>query len=307
MQAKIDRQERIIAVLGAAGQQGGAVARHLLAAGWTVRALTRDPHKPAAQALAAAGAQVVQADNEDQASLERAMQGAYGAFSVQNFWLPGVGTEGEVRQGKNAAQAAREAGVRHFVYSSVGAAHRGMGQAHFASKLAIEEHVKALGLPYTILRPVAFMDNYNWQRAGITNGTFTGMGLPPGKTVQVLAADDIGAFAALIFSNPQQFLGKTVELAGDELTEDQVAEAFSRVIGRPVQVAAPSRPVGAGASPEMEAMNRFFQGKGYDADIPALRRIYPGLHTFEQWLRETGWENARPEPMPPAGSGWGSA
>jgi len=307
MSAEDSKREKIIVVTGATGQQGGAVARHLLAGGWKVRALTRDVQKPAAQALKAAGAEVVRADNEDRASLERAMQGAYGVFSVQNFWLPGVGAEGEVRQGKNAADAAKAAGIQHFVYSSVGAAHRGMGQAHFTSKFEIEEYIKALGLPYTILRPAFFMDNYNWQRAGITNGVFTGLGLPPDKTLQMMAADDVGAFAARIFAGPQRFLGQTIELAGDELTEPQIAEAFSRVIGRPVQAAAPAAPEGAEPSPEMAAMHRFFSGKGYDADIPAVRRIYPGLRTFEQWLHETGWENAQPEPLPPAGSRWGES
>jgi len=149
------------------------------------------------------------------------------------------------------------------------------------------------------------MDNYNWQRAGITNGTFTGFGLPPDKPLQMLAVDDIGAFAALAFANPQRFLGQTIELAGDELTEPRIAGAFSRVIGRPVRVAVPDGSQGAEPSPEREAMLRFFSGKAYDADIAALRRIYPRLHTFEQWLRETGWENAQPEPLPPSGSRWG--
>src|SRR5512133_711119 len=119
----IERENKIIVVTGAAGKQGGAVARHLLSKGWKVRGLTRDLNKPAAQALRSAGAEMVRADNDDRVSLDRAMQGAYGAFSVQNFWIPGVGAEGEVRQGKNVADAAKAAGIRHFVYSSVGAAH----------------------------------------------------------------------------------------------------------------------------------------------------------------------------------------
>jgi uncharacterized protein YbjT (DUF2867 family) len=97
--------------------------------------------------------------------LQAAFRGAYGAFSVQNFWLPNVGAEGEVRQGKLVTDAAGAAGVRHFVYSSVGAAHRGMGQAHFATKWEIEQYIHSSTLPYTIFRPAMFMDNYNWQRA----------------------------------------------------------------------------------------------------------------------------------------------
>jgi len=294
--------EKIISVTGATGQQGGAAARHLLAKGWNVRALTRDPSKPAAQALAAAGAEIVQADNDDRASLDRAMQGAYGAFSVQNFWLPGVGAGGEIRQGKNIADAAKAAGIEHFVYSSVGAAHRGMGQAHFASKWEIEQYVQSLGLPYTILRPVAFMDNYNWQRAAITNGTFTGWGLRPDKGLQLIAADDIGAVADLVFAHPQDYLGKTLEIAGDELTEQQIAATFTRVIERPVKLAQPSLSEGAQPTAEQVAMFQFFNDQGYDADIAGLRRICPGLLTFEGYLRKNGWENA--EPMPPGDQPW---
>src|SRR5512145_1992688 len=171
--------DKIIAVTGATGQQGGAVARKLLADGWKVRALTRDANKPAAQELASLGAEVVPGDMENRAELAAAFKGAYGVFSVQNFWLPGVGFEGEIRQGKNVADAARAAGVQHLVYSSVGAAHRGMGQKHFESKWMIEQHIHALGIPHTILRPAAFFDNFNWERAFLLNGVFNAMGLRP--------------------------------------------------------------------------------------------------------------------------------
>jgi uncharacterized protein YbjT (DUF2867 family) len=297
--------DKIIAVTGAAGQQGGAVARHLLAKGWKVRALTRDTGKPAAQALAAAGAELVAADNDDRASLEQALQGAYGVFSVQNYWLPNVGKEGEVRQGKHVADAAKAAGLQHLVYSSVGAAHRGEGQGHFESKWDIEQYLHTLGVPYTILRPVAFMENYFWQRAGITNGTFSGWGLRPDKGLQLIAVADVAVFAGMAFANPGEFLGKTIELAGDELTEAEIAAALTHVIGRPVAVAQRSAPEGGQPSPEQLAMFRFFNGRGYDADIPALRQQHAGLRTFVQWLRETGWEGAAPEPMPAQGASWG--
>ncbi|HEX9333930.1 MAG TPA: NmrA family NAD(P)-binding protein, partial [Anaerolineales bacterium] len=129
---------KMIAVTGATGQQGGAVARKLLADGWKVRALTRDVNKPAAQELASLGAELVAGDMENSAELDSAFKGAYGVFSVQNFWLPNVGFEGEIKQGKNVAEAAKAASIQHLVYSSVGAAHRGMGQKHFESKWIIE-------------------------------------------------------------------------------------------------------------------------------------------------------------------------
>ena len=294
---------RIIAVTGATGQQGGAVARKLLADGWKIRALTRDVDKPAAQALAQAGAELVAGDMDDRSQLDAAFKGVYGVFSVQNFWLPNVGFDGEIRQGKKVADAAKAAGVQHLVYSSVGAAHRGMGQKHFESKWIIEQHIHSIELPYTILRPAAFFENFNWERASIVNGTFNALGLLPGKERQLIAVDDIGVFVALAFANPDQYLGKTIELAGDALTESQLADTFAKVIGRPVKLTMPTGG-GWGSEEEMKAMFNFFNGEAYDADIPALRKLHPGLLTFEEYLRKNGWENAEPIPMS-ENSGWG--
>ncbi len=287
----MNRSDKTIVVSGATGQQGGAVARHLLAGGWRVRALVRDPEKPSARALAAGGAELIQGDFNDPSSLGRALSGAHGAFSVQNFWLPDVGPEGEVRQGKNLADAANSAGVRHFVYTSVGGAERRTGIPHFESKWRIEQHIQALGLAATIFRPVFFMDNYNRSRPQIFSGTFETRGLRPERTLQLIAVDDIGAFVRLAFERPEEFLGRALELAGDELTEAEIVAAFSRVIGRPVSVV-PASPSPWNTGPEAEKTTRWFNEEGYKADIAALRRIYPGLQTFEQYLRRSGWENA---------------
>jgi uncharacterized protein YbjT (DUF2867 family) len=296
--------DKIIAVTGATGQQGGAVARKLLAEGWDVRALTRDLDKPAAQELASLGAELVPGDMDNRAELEAAFQGAYGVFSVQNFWLPNVGFDGEIRQGKNVADAAKAADVQHLVYSSVGAAHRGMGQKHFDSKWIIEQHIQSINVPFTILRPVAFFENFNWERAFILNGMFNAIGLRPEKERQLIAVEDMAVFVALVFANPEEYIGKTLELAGDALTESQLAETFTKVIGRPVKLSLPTGERGWGDQDEMTAMFNFFNGEAYDADIPALRKIHPGLLTLEQWLRKNGWENAEPVPMPEKGS-WG--
>ena len=295
--------DKIIAVTGATGQQGGAVARKLLADGWQVRALTRDAGKPAAQALAALGAQLMPGDMDNREELASAFRGAYGVFSVQNFWLPTVGFDGEIRQGKNVADAAKAAGVKLLVYSSVGAAHRGMGQKHFESKWIIEQYIHTLGTPYAILRPAAFMDNHNWSRPAILNGTLSSMGISPEKTVQTIAVEDIAVFAALAFADPEKYLGRTLELAGDELTEQQTAQIFSKVIGRPITLAVPGAGPRRRTDDEMKAMFDFFNGEGYTADIPALRKLHPGLLLLEQYLRKNGWENAQPVPAS-ANSGW---
>ncbi|MEP6896807.1 MAG: NmrA family NAD(P)-binding protein, partial [Chloroflexota bacterium] len=236
--------------------------------------------------------------------LDTAFKGAYGVFSVQNFWLPTVGFDGEVRQGKLVADAAKAAGVQHLVFSSVGSAHRGMGQKHFESKWLIEQYIHTLDIPYTILRPVAFFENFNWERANILNGTFNAMGLRPEKERQLIAVEDIAVFVLLALSDPKSYLGKTIELAGDELTETQTAEVFSKVIGRPVTLTAPTPGAGRRSEEEMIAMFNFFNGQGYDADIASLRRLHPGLLSLERYLRKNGWENQEPIPMPEKAA-WG--
>ena len=279
-------KKEMILVTGATGQQGGAATRHLLAKGWPVRALTRDPNSPAAQALAEAGCQVVQGDLDDRASLDHALNGVYGIYSMQT---PFMGVDVEERQGKAMADAADAAGVQHFVYASVGGAERNTGIPHFESKWQIERHVRSLGLSATVLRPVYFMDNLNWQRSQILSGTLTSMGMDPDKPLHLIAADDIGAFAVLAFENPQEYLGQAIELAGDSLTEPQFADVFAKVIGRPVDLVQPEEPP---AYPDMVTMVNWFNEKGYEADIPALRVRHPGLMTFETWLRKNGWGNA---------------
>ena len=280
----MSNSEKTIVVIGATGQQGGATARHLLAQGWRVRALTRDPQGAAAQALAAAGAEVVSGNLDDRASLDQAFAGAYGVFSVQNFWLPDVGAAGEVRQGKTVADAAKAAAVRHFVYTSVGGAERRTGLSHFDSKWQIEAYIRSLGLPATILRPVFFMENLTSPMMGPRDGVLANA-LRPATLLQMIAVDDIGFFAALAFAQPQEFTGKAIELAGDSLTMPQVAETMSRVTGQPVQfVEVPLEQVAA-FSQETADMLAWFNDHGYEADIAALRKLNPGLQTFEKFLR----------------------
>lgn len=285
--------DRLVLVTGATGKQGGAAARHLLRQGFRVRALTRDPDKPAARALAAQGAQVVRGDLDDIRSVEPALRDAYGVFAVQNFWETGY--EREVRQGIALADAANAADVRHFVYASVASAHRHTGLAHFESKWEIEEHIRASGMPATVLRPVFFMENWETPalRDAIMGGTLA-QPLTPDRNFQQIDADDVGAFAAMVFERRDEWLGRAIDLASDERPIAEIAETFGRVIGRPVRyVQVTWEQFRQAAGEEYERMYRWFEGVGYDADIAALRRIAPQLTTFEQYLRAHGWEGAR--------------
>ena len=289
--------ERLIVVTGATGKQGGAVARSLLDRGFRIRALTRNPQKPEAQALADRGAEVVQGDmEEDRSAMERALEGAYGVFSVQNYWETGY--DGEVQQGKTVADAAKAAGVEHFVYSSVGSAHRQTGLSHFESKWEVENHVRELDLRYTILRPVFLMQNWEMMRGMVLGGTLA-QPLDPDKPFQQVAVEDIGAFAAIAFENPERWIGREVDLAGDEPTMPEIAETFGRVIGREVSYyQVPWDQFEEQMGEEITVMYRWFNDMGYEADIAALQQEYPELTTFERYLRAHGWEGAEV----PAGS-----
>src|SRR5215203_2931750 len=286
----VSNEKRVILVSGATGQQGGATARNLLEWGFAVRALTRDTEKAAARELAKLGAEVVSGDLEDRASIERVLEGVYGVFSVQHFME--VGVEGEVRQGVLLADAARAAGIEHLVYSSVGSAHRETGIPHFESKWEIEEHVRASGVPYTVLRPVFFMQNWEFMREPILGGTLP-QPLDPDKPLQMIDAWDIGVFAAMAFEDPGRWMGREVDLAGDEMTMPEVAGTFSRVIGRNVEYfQVPWEGFEEQMGEEGTVMYRWFNAVGYEANIAALSDDYPGLTSLEQYLRAHGWENA---------------
>jgi uncharacterized protein YbjT (DUF2867 family) len=295
--------DKIVLVAGATGRQGGAVIRYLLAKGWKLRALTRNPSNAAAQDLARQGVEVVQGNLEDPASLDRAVRGAYGVYSVQDFWS--VGAKREVLQGKNLADAAKKAKVEHFVYSSVGGAERNSGIDHWESKWEVEKYIRGLGLPATILRPVAFMENYYIDQVEI--GILQGKLIDPiraDKPYQTIAADDIGAFAALAFDRPRDFIGLELEIAGSELTNPEAAQVFSRVLGRPVRFKRlPMLLVRLFLGREFYQMFRWFNATGFKADVAGLRRRFPEVHlqTLEEWLRNEGWHKRARRVQAPTG------
>src|SRR5262244_4204253 len=270
---------------------------------WRLRALVFKADNATVEKLTEQGLDVVRGDLEDLASLERAVRGVYGVYSVQDFWS--VGTKREVRQGKNIADAAKRAGVEHFVYSSAGGAERRSGIDHFESKWEIENHIRKLGLPATMIRPVAFMENYYVDQVEI--GILKGKLMDPiraDKPYQTIASSDIGAFVALAFDRPKEFIGEAVEIAGSELTNPEAAQVFSRVLGKPVKFQRLPMPiVRLFLGKEFYQMFRWFNAAGFQADIAALRRRYPEIHlqTLEEWLRNEGWHKRARHLQPPKG------
>jgi uncharacterized protein YbjT (DUF2867 family) len=279
--------EQIILVTGATGNQGGAVARHLLQRGkFKVRAMVRDEHKPAAQALQQAGAELVQADFNDRASLDLAVKGVYGVFSMQDFR---EGAEVEIRHGRALADAANAAGIQHFVYSSVGSAERNTGIPHFDSKFQVEEYIRSIGLPHTILRPVFFFYNYNGMRSMVEAGTLF-QPLSPDTKLQQLSEEDYGAMVAEVFERPADFMKREIEVASVEMTMPEIAAAFSRVLGNPInyqQISFEAFEQKAGE--EVTIMFRWFENVGYRADLAQSKRDFPAPTDFESYLRDCGW------------------
>lgn len=288
----MDISDKVILVSGATGHQGGAVARSLIEAGWKVRIFSRSLDKPAAQDLIGLGAQAVQGDFENVASLQKAMAGCYGAYSVQDFYQ--AGEDGEVRQGKNFARVAKDAGVRHFVYSSVGSADKNTGIPHFMTKWRIEQYIRDLEMPCTIVRPVYFMDNFwTYQKDQILSGTLN-FPLPPQRTLQMIAVSDIGDVVAACFQNPEKFVGQAFDLAGDELTIPQAARYIGETIGREVRYSQQSLDTLWQQMPELAKMYQWFNDVGYSTNIAACRTICP-LLDFRGYLLQSQWAKVRVE------------
>ncbi len=280
----------VVLVTGATGQQGGAVARELLARGHKVRAMTRKPDGDNAKALAELGAEVVQGDLDDAASLERAIDGAWGVFAVQNSWEAGV--EGEEEQGKRTAEIAKQAGVQHFVYTSVGSAHRETGIPYFDNKWRVEETVRELGFPsYTIIRPVFFMDNFlsPWFKPGIDEGKLM-IAIKPDTVVQMIAVADIGKYGQQAFERHEELNGRAIDIAGDEHTMPETAEIIGRAAGKTITfVQMPIEEVRT-FSGDYALMLEWFDRAGFDVDIPALAKEH-GIRgtTFGKWTAKATW------------------
>jgi len=282
-------KSKVILVTGATGHQGGAALRHLREGGYSCRALTRDPSKPAARALIGHGIEVVRGDMEDPASLLRALDGVYGVYAVQSPHEDGV--EAEIRQGFHLVDAAQRSRISQFVYSSVGSADRNTGIPHFDSKFRIEEHLRGAGMRFTILRPVFFMENWLGMRPAIDGGVLA-LPLDPETRLQMIAVDDIGGFVAMAFEHPGKWQDRAVDIAGDERSMTALAQSFSRAGARDVayrQVSWDAFEANAGR--EMTKMYRWFEEVGYHVDISAVRQEYPKLTTFDRWLNQT-WRPA---------------
>lgn len=280
------RMPQLIAVSGITGKQGGAVARHLLAAGFRVRGLTRSITSDRARRLATQGVEMVLCDLNQPTSIPAAVEGACGVFSVQNYYEKGVGYAGEIRQGCALADAAKAAGVQHFVQSTMATASGSEFVHHFQSKFEIERHIDRIGLPHTFLGTVWFMDNlFDPSLGGETNIAVIAGTLGRNRPFEMLAIDDLGAIAAQVFRAPERFMGRKIDIASDRKTIDEVRADFLHVIGRsPPRYRLPNALMRMLHS-DFAAQLRWQKRYGWSFPLEAAREIHPGMQDLVTFLR----------------------
>lgn len=274
--------QRTILVTGATGQQGGSLARLLLQKEHKVYALTRNAQSSSAQDLRNRGANIMKGDLDDSDSLEHAVK------DVESVFLMGTpfedGTEGEIRRGKLMADIAEENGIDHLVYSSVANADKNTGIPHFESKYKVEQHIKNLGIPYSIIGPTFFMENL--LGPGLEQGQLA-LPLSPSATLQQSALEDIAEFSALVLERREPFLGKRIDIASDEVTGEQATNILSNVLGYTVRyVPVPLEQIYQG-NEDMARMYEWYEKVGTGIDISALHQEYPEVKwlTFRDWAK----------------------
>jgi uncharacterized protein YbjT (DUF2867 family) len=305
--------KKIIAVVGATGAQGGGLARAALAdpdGGFAVRALTRDPSKEAAVSLADQGAEVVQADLDDEASLRTAFEGAHGAYCVTNFWEHFSGDK-EVEQAGNLARAAKAAGIEHAIWSTFEDTRAWVPLdddrmptlqghykvAHFDAKAEANRFFTDLGVPTTFLLTSAYFENFiffGWGPARGEDGVFA-VTYPMGdKKLPMIGVEDIGRSAYGIFKAGPEYVGKTVGIAAEHPTGAEIAAAFTKALGEEVRYNdVPADVYRSFGFPGADDIGNMFQFKrdfndDYNAarSLDFSRRLDPDLQTLDAWLAE---------------------
>ncbi|KAJ5329021.1 hypothetical protein N7452_009411 [Penicillium brevicompactum] len=290
-----------VLITGATGKQGGSVIDNLLKkqAPFKILAVTRDINSAAAKKLAQKSDQItlIEGNLDDPAAIfENAKRQwstpVWGVFSVQAV---NPRNDDEKRQGIALVDESIKQDVKFFVYSSVDrhgsdSDHNPTPVPHFIHKHEIEAHLKAKtehgGMDWTILRPVAFFENFTPDYFGKVFTTAWKMSLK-GKPLQVIATGDIGFFAAAAFMNPEASKNHAISLAGDELTFEEMAQTFKRLTGKNVPTTF-TTPVWLMMSmvKELGVMFKWFYDQGFAADVAALKKLHPELKTFEDWLKE---------------------
>jgi uncharacterized protein YbjT (DUF2867 family) len=301
--------KKTIAVIGATGGQGGGLVRAILAdpqGPFTVRAITRSAASERARQLAETGAEVVEADLADEASLRKAFDGAYGAFVVTNFW-ESLSAKVELAQAAAAAAAAKDSGVRHVIWSTLEdtRGHLPVGSdryptldgytvPHFDAKAEANAQFERLGVPTTFLQT-----SFNWENFAVGLGPIRGEGgrlvltLPMGeRRLAGISVEDVGRTALGIFARGEEYIGRTVSIAGEHVTGEQLAETFAEGFGEPVDYRPLThdqfRALPIPGAAEFGNMFQYYYEAEKDfvgaRDLDFVRSLNPRLQTFRDWL-----------------------
>lgn len=277
---------KVIFVTGVTGNQGGAVARNLINKGFKVRALTRNPTSAQAQNLRKQQIDIIEGDLNEQNTFSHHLKNIDGIFSVQTFEN---GIDKEIKQGINLANLAKEYNVPHFLYSSVVGADLQTGIPHFESKLKIEAHIKQLRLPYTILRPTSFYENFliTQVRSRLVNGKLVS---PVDKNIvqQFISTEDIGRISTQIFINPGQYEGRTITMAAEQLDLVQVSGIFSKVLEKEIRYQKlPGLITRFAMGKDLYKMFKWINENGgvFIKDIGPFQKEFPDYLTLEEWIK----------------------
>ncbi len=281
----------LIAIAGATGTQGGATARALLRAGHPVCALTRSPGSAAAGDLVRLGARVAYADFTDRASLDAALAGCTALFAVTTPFTGGI--DREVADGIALLEAAAATGtIAHVTLTSAANADRGTGIPHFDSKHRVERHLATLGIGWTVVAPAVFMEQYTRPPTpqGLRDGVFA-RAMAPDQPFALIAAEDIGAFAARTLTSPAEFAGRRIDIASDVRTGTEIASILGAACGREVAFEEVPLDQVTARAPELAPMFRYFATVGLEVDVAGLRRDYPevGWHSLADWAVRQDW------------------
>jgi uncharacterized protein YbjT (DUF2867 family) len=279
-----------VLVTGPTGQQGGALARVLLQRGHTMRAFVRNPESEKARQLSRLGAELVEGNFDDPGSLRRAASGVDAVFAMGTPYQ--AGPEAETRQSMAIVDAAKEAKVRHLLYSSVSDADRSTGIPHFDSKYAVEQYIRSADVPYTVVAPVYFFENFLslFMLPALKEGRLT-MSLPPDRKLQAIALASIASFDVQVLEKRDAFLARRINIASDELSLSEYARIISEVSGREIVYQRKPLEQVRRFSKDRAAMEGWFDRVGYSADIEGLRRQFPevGWKRFKEWAVAQDW------------------
>jgi uncharacterized protein YbjT (DUF2867 family) len=295
-----DSSDETVLVVGATGNQGGVIVDHLLAAGrkFDVCGLTRTPNSEAARALAERGVDVRRGELNDKGTLRSAIDGVDAVVIVTNIWTAGF--EESIRQGKNVADVAVEAGVSHVVFSGAGYHDRDLGIVALEPAGEVEQYIRSLDVPATFLRPVWFMHNLEPTFEDILDGTLA-LPIEEGVTLQMIDIDDVGRATARVLTEPDEFAGEGFDLAGDEHTLSEMARILSEVTGTDVQpFSVPIEDAREEMGDAMAELFQWFNEEGYAVDIEHTERRFGFEFTsFREYLENNGWtEKKQPSRIP---------